>query len=93
MSASAPRIVGGQEVSPAGKYSFIASIQDTTGFHFCGGSIIARRFILTAAHCLVGESPSGVRVVVGRHKLSSTSGTTLRCVRGFGVGSGVVRSF
>lgn len=60
-----------------GKYPFIASIQDATGFHFCGGSIIARRFILTAAHCMVGESASGVRVVVGRHKLSTSIGSRL----------------
>lgn len=45
--------------------------------HFCGGSVITPTFILTAAHCLVGESTSSFKVVVGREVLSSGAGVTL----------------
>lgn len=44
-----PRIIGGT-VSQPNKYSFAVSLEER-GSHFCGGSLIARNVILTAAHC------------------------------------------
>ncbi|XP_063984407.1 chymotrypsin-2-like [Diachasmimorpha longicaudata] len=67
--ATIERIVGGRD-APAGKYPYQVSLQKNNR-HFCGGSIINKRWILTAAHCLRGQSPSAIRVLVGTNSLSN----------------------
>jgi hypothetical protein len=45
-------IVGGNDAAP-GEFPFVVSL--TQGFsdtHFCGGSVISQRHVMTAAHCL-----------------------------------------
>lgn len=68
------QIVGGVEASP-GDFPFIVSLQRTSGSHFCGGSLLNSRTVLTAAHCVVGVSASGVRVRAG--SLNRSSGGTV----------------
>jgi len=60
------KIVGGEPASSQ-TWGWAASLRySSTGFHFCGGSIISASHILTAAHCTVElSSPSSVRVYVG----------------------------
>uniref|UniRef100_A0A8C0GY03 chymotrypsin n=1 Tax=Chelonoidis abingdonii TaxID=106734 RepID=A0A8C0GY03_CHEAB len=53
------RIVNGETVVP-GSWPWQVSLQDNTGFHFCGGSLISENWVVTAAHCGVSD-----RVVLG----------------------------
>jgi secreted trypsin-like serine protease len=72
------QIVGGTAV-PNGKYPFMAfiEIETSAGLSACGGSLIDRDSVLTAAHCvhpsLVGNEIR-VNLVVGRTVLSQNQG-------------------
>lgn len=76
-ASPADAIVGGSKASN-GEFPFMASIQDKGGSgssaHFCGGSVIGARWILTAAHCLVDTKPGDIQVSVGRTNLNNTAG-------------------
>ncbi|KAG8541454.1 hypothetical protein GDO81_029018 [Engystomops pustulosus] len=63
------RIVNGEEAVP-GSWPWQVSLQDTTGWHYCGGSLISRDWVVTAAHCSVALTD---RVVLGEHDRSSSA--------------------
>ncbi len=72
--AEAPPVVGGKPAdldrSPWAVY--LADQQDR---EFCGGTIAGANKVVTAAHCVAGESPEAVRAVSGREDTSTNEGT------------------
>ena len=72
------KIVGGTP-APTGSYPWQVSlvvswISDPSDGHFCGGSVISNRWILTAAHCVVDLEPHHLKVIAGTTVLNGTRG-------------------
>ncbi|XP_066493515.1 chymotrypsinogen A-like [Tiliqua scincoides] len=63
------RIVNGEEAVP-GSWPWQVSLQDRTGWHFCGGSLVSENWVVTAAHC--GVTTSNL-VILGEHDRSSSA--------------------
>lgn len=63
-----PRIVGGN-TTYEGEFPWAVSIQ-RHGNHHCGGVIVGRRWILTAAHCVRSQLVGNLLVRTGGHTLS-----------------------
>ncbi|XP_069571306.1 ovochymase-2 [Brachyistius frenatus] len=66
------RVVGGTEAAH-GSHPWLVSLQNR-GSHFCGGSILTDRWIMTAAHCFTSLSEEflgGLRVVAGEFDLKA----------------------
>uniref|UniRef100_A0A8I3NCY4 Chymotrypsin like n=1 Tax=Canis lupus familiaris TaxID=9615 RepID=A0A8I3NCY4_CANLF len=64
------RIVNGENAVP-GSWPWQVSLQDKSGFHFCGGSLISQSWVVTAAHCNV--IPGRHVVVLGEYDRSSNA--------------------
>lgn len=73
-----PRIVGGVDAK-AEHWPWMVSLQSVTTDtsatpyqkHFCGGSLIADRWILTASHCIYGQSSDELQVRIGAHDIGT----------------------
>ncbi|XP_058584604.1 neutrophil elastase-like isoform X1 [Neofelis nebulosa] len=65
--ALASEIVGGRPARPHA-WPFMVSLQ-LRGGHFCGGTLIAPNFVMSAAHCVDGLNFRSVVAVLGAHDL------------------------
>jgi trypsin len=72
-AAASPRIVGGERASIV-EYPWAVYLTDSTGFQFCGGTVVAADKVLTAAHCMADQRANNLSVVVGREDKQSTAG-------------------
>lgn len=70
-----PRIVNGDPTTADGQYPWTVALVSPTGSAtkraFCGGTLVAARLVLTAAHCTIGSRPIDIDVVVGDHDLTA----------------------
>eukprot|EP00066_Takifugu_rubripes_P007518 XP_003973140.1 PREDICTED: chymotrypsin-like elastase family member 1 [Takifugu rubripes] len=72
---SLERVVGGEVASP-NSWPWQISLQYRSGsnyYHTCGGTLIKRGWVMTAAHCV--DRPMTYRVVLGEHDLYKNGGT------------------
>ena len=66
-----PRIVNGHETG-VNEYPMMAGLVDSqTRQLFCGTTVIARRYTLSAAHCLLNRQTALTGVLVGEHDIST----------------------
>jgi len=77
-AARQPYIFNGGDVDHPGKYPWQASLQTRastpnrpSGFHFCGGVLISKDWVLTAKHCTHGKGPADMQIVLGAHDLKT----------------------
>ncbi|XP_054903962.1 chymotrypsin-like protease CTRL-1 [Poeciliopsis prolifica] len=72
------KIINGEN-AVSGSWPWQVSLQDKRGFHFCGGSLINKDWVVTAAHCQVW--PSDHRVILGEHdRLSNSEPIQIRTI-------------
>lgn len=63
------RIVGG-EISKVHEFPWMAGIS-RNGKLYCGASLLTRRHVLTAAHCIDGYPLEGLQISLGKHYVQS----------------------
>ncbi|OWF49581.1 trypsin-1-like [Mizuhopecten yessoensis] len=82
-TAIAPLIVGGSTADPK-DWPWQAALS-MNGFLFCGGSLIGPNeigdyYVLTAAHCVYGDTAGSFNVDLGRHKVNNDPNVQSRSV-------------
>ena len=70
-ASPAGAVIGGRPATEA--YPWQVALADDSG-QFCGASLVRPDWVLTAAHCAEGEDAAKLKVILGRHKLSSSDG-------------------
>ncbi|XP_062992939.1 serine protease 27-like [Elgaria multicarinata webbii] len=71
-----PKIIGGQPASP-GSWPWQVLVVCVERY-YCGGSLIAEQWVLTAAHCVKCNNTSDYKVLLGAYQLSKPSDSEIR---------------
>nr|AAN71001.1 coagulation factor IX [Danio rerio] len=69
------RIIGGNSALPGEIPWQVALVSRSTQQVFCGGSILNPLWVITAAHCLLGNHNGSFYIRVGEHDVSKIEGT------------------
>ncbi|WP_330286905.1 S1 family peptidase [Streptomyces sp. NBC_00576] len=80
-AVAAPQPIVGGTTTTASAYPYVMQITDSSQNQFCGGTLVSATKVVTAAHCMVDETTSSVRVVGGRTYLNGTNGTVSRVTK------------
>ncbi len=79
------KIVGGQEATPGAwpwMTALIHSYEDSLyDAHFCGGTLIHPKWVVTAAHCVDDKRTEDIEVVAGIHDLAHDAGKRIKVRR------------
>ncbi|WP_105969986.1 S1 family serine peptidase [Streptomyces geranii] len=80
-ATAAPQPIVGGTTTTAATYPYVMQITDASQNQFCGGTLVSATKVVTAAHCMVDETTSSVRVVGGRTYRNGTNGTVSRVTK------------
>jgi len=72
------RIIDGEDAKE-NEYPWMVSLQSLYwSFHFCGGTLISSRHVLTAAHCVIYKRPQDIGVSLGEHNIKDQEFTIVK---------------
>ena len=75
VASRSKRITGGHETE-VNAYPWMVFVLTSHG-SMCGGSLISYRWVITAAHCAMVQSPDHIRVDLGQHALYDSTEAVL----------------